>query len=184
MKAAFRTFSKSIATIVVGLVVGLAALSVANAYNLLPYWWSNVTNLRACVQSGANTSTYSNQALSDWNATATDFGYVGDCSTPQITFNEVSLSPVPLDGWTTSYNSGSTYVKAEISLNWVHIQYYAPGAAQSVATHELGHGLGLNEVYGIYAVMNSGTCGTNSRWCWFGVETPVGDDIQGMNARY
>jgi hypothetical protein len=173
--------------------------SSVGAYNLLPYAWSGsagITTLRACV-SGAATAAYANQALLDWNATATDFGYTGDCSSPQIHFQDAYVV-ANWDGRMVSSGSGSTITKATIQLNRYFIEGnnpggapYAYGAARGVANHELGHGLTLDH-NDDYAVMHSITCAPvppvgptqPSRWCWYGIETPVGDDIQGVNARY
>jgi hypothetical protein len=167
-------------------VVGLASSTRnSEAYQFLPQSWQNgISNLRACV-AGSTSAPYANQALLDWDATPTTFGYTGSCSNPHVRFVDWAGGLGGTDGVAQfNLDANGFIIDVELFLNISYYSVYAPGARQSVASHELGHALSLDHEVG-FALMNPITCsGTGTRWCWYGIETPVGDDIQGIQARY
>lgn len=59
---------------------------------------------------------------------------------------------------------------------------YATNKAVSVATHELGHVLGLGDLYGSYPSLMNGH--TNTRYDNYGIYTPQQDDLDGINVLY
>lgn len=59
---------------------------------------------------------------------------------------------------------------------------YATNKAVSVATHELGHVLGLGDLYGSYQSLMNGY--TSTRYDSYGIYTPQQDDLDGINVLY
>jgi len=69
-------------------------------------------------------------------------------------------------------------------LNNYYTQNYGIYQKLGSAGHEVGHLLGLQHLSTGAKIMNAYSCGSQSRWCTFGVYYPQTDDINGFNAIY
>jgi hypothetical protein len=84
-------------------------------------------------------------------------------------------------GWTDWNCPGGVTVSADSRVNTYYTNSYSAATRKSVWVHEIGHGLGLNHSALANAVMNMcPPCVYNS----YGTNTPITDDINGMNALY
>lgn len=91
-----------------------------------------------------------------------------------------------VDGWyglTSLSSSGGTFTGATAWLNAFYTQGMSAAQIQTVATHELGHVIGLAHDTDACAVMNPDP-GTMTTFCGGWVNTPQQDDVDGVNALY
>lgn len=85
------------------------------------------------------------------------------------------------DGLTTSTCAGGIFSTAQSRINIYYTNSYTVPMRKAVWVHEIGHGAGLGHSTFSNAIMNPcSTCPYNS----FGTNTPVSDDINGMNSLY
>lgn len=102
-----------------------------------------------------------------------------------VIFADCYRTDVGWDGLTSiSHDPGSIYItNAIISLNSAKTTTWnSASALQSVAVHELGHVLGLDDLYdGSKAIMNGYT---EQRYWKYNLTTPQPDDINGVNYLY
>lgn len=123
---------------------------------------------------------------SSWNTAATLIAFVsaGHVDTEEVGFTSVTNNAVMWDGLTTDFTSNGCITYATARLNDYFTNGYSAGKRQPVAAHELGHTIGLGDLGGGAELMNGGTCGTDSRWCSYFINTPERDDVNGINAIY
>jgi hypothetical protein len=177
--------------VVIALVLVLGVSSEAAAYNLLGGKWSSVNSGHIqywIYPSGADYTAYST-AVTSWNNTPTPIWIVssGKADTENLSLTSVNNNSVGWDGYTyLSPCNTCTYTYSEVYLNDYYANGYSAGKRQSVTEHELGHVFGLAHPSsaGQAVLMNAYTCGTNSRWCTFGINTPQQDEINGINYLY
>jgi hypothetical protein len=169
--------------------VALGLPTNAVAFNLLGGRWASIccSNTTYFIYSGGNDAAAWGQAVSDWKATATPIWIAADVRDHEdIGLQSTTNNSVSWDGLTQLFPSqtANPYVYASAFLNDFYTNGYGAAKRQSVAEHELGHVFGLAHHNGVAVLMNGFTCGANSRWCTFSVNTPKGDDVNGINAIY
>ncbi len=182
-----RLVRRAIASLLVTTLVLALAPSVA-AFHTLGGKWSSVYNLPYWYYTSvAVDRTAYGSAIGDWNGTATPIWMV---SAGHVDYEDVGLfsttnSGVGWDGLTflSPSNSANPYTYAQVTLNNYYTGAYSAAQRRSVAGHELGHVFGLAHESGS-VLMNPYTCGANSRWCTYSINTPTGDDVNGINAIY
>lgn len=175
------------------LIGGVVALSIATAplvaaYQFLGGRWpapEGISYLR--IQVGA---TYLSDglawsaALRDWYNTPTPFGYTVVNYMPDVQLTDDWVPGASWDGIMYNYPCLTCeYYLSYGYLNAYHTVSYSSEKVRSVTAHEIGHTFGLDHEVGP-VLMNGRTCGTLSRWCTYGINTPQQDDINGVNAIY
>jgi predicted Zn-dependent protease len=171
-------------------MIALAALlpgGRSKAYEVYGGSWSSIAPVYVC-----NSATYPGHsgawasALSGWYNTSTPFYYSSTCSGNTIGLLDVSYSGVSWDGAVThSPNRTSTYSAAWGYLNYYYTEdYYEQGWSYAViglASHELGHILGLAHEDDLCAIMNAATA---DRFLYCTIWGPQADDVNGINFIY
>ena len=169
--------------ILVVLFIFLLCPSVTFAYNLWGYTWDSVDPLYYWMDNwvGYNTRTAFVYSMEQWNATSTPVNFQNSGNYDVYLF-ETNRDDVTWDGRTSASVQGSKFVKVYCYLNMYYTDDYGTNKRRSVAGHELGHVLGLDEM-GYYdsVLMNQYT---DRRYDVYGVYTPQQDDIDGVNAMY
>ena len=161
-------------------------LVVAHAYTLTGYNQGTINPLVVCNSNYYSPdSTAWADALTGWYNTSTPFTYQQNCNADVASLSDTTNSGVAWDGQTQIWQSGGLISFSASLLNRHWTDSYGSYERQSVASHELGHVLGLGELTGAYAVMNQYTCGVSySRFCWYTIWGPQTDDVNGVNAIY
>ncbi|APO48533.1 hypothetical protein BS614_30910 (plasmid) [Paenibacillus xylanexedens] len=123
-----------------------------------------------------------NEAIFNWNQQSTKPNFsTQTTSSPNVEFQGVHISNTDSDGkaqWYTDSN-GTTYH----SFAWINTYFtsgYSSLKARSVASHEIGHVLGLSHASGCVLMSDN----TPTRYDTCGVYTPQSDDLNGINALY
>jgi hypothetical protein len=99
----------------------------------------------------------------------------------------VNDNSIPWDGYVDNLpsNNYNPYSFSYVELNRFYTDAYSSAKKQSVTAHEVGHAWGIaHPASDGQQLMNSHTCGTNSRWCSFSINVPKTDDINAWNAKY
>ena len=98
-----------------------------------------------------------------------------------MTLTDTNDSTIGWDGYTSMSVSGGYFVSGTAYLNYYFIQNYSWGQVDGVATHELGHVIGLAHNSSGCVIM---TPYTSYRWGTCGISTPQTDDVNGINSLY
>ncbi|MDE6752707.1 MAG: matrixin family metalloprotease, partial [Eubacterium sp.] len=142
--------------------------------NPITYYYYNSTRGKTYFEKGA----------AGWSGTDAKLNYTGNLNSYNILCSEVSRSDVSWDGITNCTVSGSYYKTITLKLNLSATNTWNNnGALESVAIHEFGHCLGLNE-YNAKVIMNPYTWGPNSRYGDYKLTKIQTDDKNGVNALY
>lgn len=173
------------------MVLGLAFLVISgasvSAYHLTGLKWSDPDPITTWIYPGGVDSTAFYNSRVAWNNTSTPINFTGanNIGTEEVGLTTVYNSSVGWDGQTAVTFSGGLMIHATSKLNTFYTANspYGAGARQSVAAHEMGHALGLDHTSG-QVLMNPATFGQGSRWGDYGINTPRGDDVNGVNALY
>jgi hypothetical protein len=173
------------------LAAASATIAVASSptlgFVLLGGQWADEDSISYFTEAGGVTATAFVNAKNHWNAATPTITFVsGSEGHEDVTFRAVNNGTVPWDGATNiSPNccSGANYTSAVARLNRFYTDGYVAGARQGVASHEMGHVLGLDHTCDCDRIMNPFTFGTDSREA-FGARTPRPDDKNGVNAIY
>jgi hypothetical protein len=99
-----------------------------------------------------------------------------------VYFSDTTVSGVIWDGMYNISVSGSQILGASAYLNRYHTDSYGANKRQSVAGHEAGHILTLDEEPDPANVLMNPV--TSTRYDTYGIYTPQSDDISGVNAMY
>jgi hypothetical protein len=172
---------------ILSLALLLLATSSVFAYHLEgPRWYGTphsgcCANVLVNVQGSwhSNDTNGRNGAVNAWNGSPANVLLTQDHA-GALTINEASHNNVSWDGITYYAWSGSYFSYAHIYVNYYYTSGYPAGATQGVIAHELGHALGLAHTNGCVLM----TPDTSERWFTCHIDTPQGDDINGINALY
>jgi hypothetical protein len=126
-------------------------------------------------------------ALSSWSGVSSHVSWSGTRYGSQMAYLSWDNNPnVQWDGASQIIPSPSSnpYTSTNSYVNRHYTDGYADNERQSVMGHELGHVLGLDHYCCPAALMNTGTCGYQGRWCTYGVYAPQADDKNGVIAIY
>lgn len=172
-------------------VGGFLALAIfVNPADTLAYSYSgkkwNTTSVGVDVSDASWPSSWISplaSAMSTWNGASSPFTFSSSTSGHKFTRSNMGVGPLAVN--TTSY-IGSTIVDCDTNFN-LYYSWSTSGSGccydvQSVATHELGHWLMLNDLYG------GGDTEKTMYWSATTGETKKrslhSDDINGINYIY
>ena len=129
----------------------LVGANTASAYNLEGHKWGGTPNSGCCAKIYYNNGGfhYGNDGpamtavINTWNGSAANVLWVGNGS-PNMTVKDVYDSSALWDGMTvTSWLSNGTFSYVTSEMNGYYTAAYPGWVAEGVASHELGHALGL-----------------------------------------
>lgn len=172
---------KRLITITLIFILMLSLSIPSYAYSLIGCKWSSSTvtwNYATGLQS-TDVTAWTNSASSWTSATDADYSKVTS-RTPNVYCTYQNDSGVDWDGLTYYNQSGGYFTSCTCYLNHYYTDNYVANKRRSVAGHELGHALGLNEYVGP-ALMHPLTY---TRYDLNGYYTPQTDDINGVNYLY
>ena len=151
------------------------------AYELWGYEWDDVDPLNYWIPFVLSSQYWYcwSDSVVNWDSTATDVDFVR--TTPVNVYCSITVeSGAEWDGLTSITVQGSEITDADCYLNTYYTGSYTTNQRRSVASHEIGHSLGLDDTSG--AVVMNGY--TDDRYGEYGVYTAQQDDIDGVNAMY
>jgi hypothetical protein len=96
--------------------------------------------------------------------------------------NTVSNSNVDWDGLAVWNQSGIYFVNVNLTLNKFYTDSYSTNKRRSVAAHEFGHALGLDDRLATQERLMNGM--TNERYDVFGIYIPTSIEIGLINTLY
>jgi len=123
-------------------------------------------------------------SYSAWNAagTAVHFNEVASMEQAEVIAHSYDWGDDGRDGLCITYTYEGIIYFAYAHVNTHYTPSYPYNKVRSVATHELGHSVGLDEMgTGFAVVMNYAS---NWRYDEWGVYTPQSDDIDGLYDLY
>jgi hypothetical protein len=161
-------------------------------YTLEGPTWASVDPLYYDIdaQAGENTQLAWSDAVADWNTAGTPANFEADPDNYVVFLSEFDGDAEGWedykgnDGLTQSWlnpeGDGFVFCMGLLNIRFTDSDWYSSLARRSVAGHELGHVLGLDEFDG-EVLMNQQTA---VRFFELGIYAPQQGDIDGVNAMY
>ncbi len=151
------------------------------AYNLLGCQWSNADPLHYYYDNwvSSNSKLAWQAAASSWNNSSNDISW-NFSANYDVYSTEANDSGADWDGISIIDHSGSTINSATTYLNAFFTDNYSSNQRKSVAGHEFGHCLGLDE-RNAQVLMHPFT---DQRYDNYNISTPQQDDLNGIAAMY
>jgi hypothetical protein len=159
------------------LMVSVIHSNAVNAYQLLGFKWSNPNPVTYYLNGNANTNNAFLSSINNWN------NALPSNVSLQRVYNNFNV--YAYDWYDSTDGRDGLFVISDgevyIALNRYHTDNYSSLKRQSVAGHEIGHSLGLDEEDSAICIMISNTF---NRWELLQIYKPKTDDINGINALY
>lgn len=170
-------------------MVGIITVSVSlpsSAYSLKTYRLED-RKLRCYYDNwvDSKTKTAVTNAIIEWKKAISSVSFVTNGGI-LVNFYDVNYPDVAWDGMFNVTLDNAKYVTtATIRFNSAARTWNDPPALQSVAVHEIGHVMGLDDLDAYSkAIMNGYTYRSGSRYEEYGLTEPYWDDINGIMALY
>ncbi|WP_420540532.1 matrixin family metalloprotease (plasmid) [Paenibacillus polymyxa] len=170
------------------LIFSMVLLPVHSAdarYSYLGITWpsSVAKNLTYYRDSSSSANEIWNSAIYSWNNATSSIHFVNNgSSSGKVRLSTVHVTNTDADGRTQTYSDSSNHIYSSYSwFNTAFTQNYSSQKAQSVAAHELGHVLGLDEDFSKCLMYPT----TPQRFDNWGIYTPQpSEDVFGINDLY
>lgn len=151
------------------------AMPSATAYTFNGCKWASANITYNNTTSGVNRTAFAN-ATSEWSS-KTDANLSSNTGSSNFFLVASNQGASGFGGFTTTECPGGRTFRVNSSLNTYYSNSYSAGQRQAMATHEMGHGLGLDHVSTTSAIMYRAPLSSTSIF-------PKTDDIRGVNALY
>ena len=157
---------------------------LTNAYSLTGSAWvlSKVDDLTYKLSGSSSINSVWNDAIYNWNQQSIVPNFDAKVTSGHdVEFKEIWDPDTDNDGYAFwSHDSSRQIYYAYAWINSAYTQKYSSLKARSVASHEIGHILGLDHT-SVCSLMESKT---SDRYDRCGVYTPQADDLRGINNLY
>ncbi|WP_172200960.1 M57 family metalloprotease [Saccharibacillus qingshengii] len=152
-------------------------------WSLAGHSWPASTRTNITYSRDGSADAVWNNAVNNWNYKTNLIKFTNGGTSGKVSLSTVYNSSIDSDGRATTYFDASKNAYGGFSwLNTYHTSKYTAAKTESVATHELGHILGLADLSSGYASLMNGY--TSARYDTFGIYTPQKDDVDGITFIY
>lgn len=174
---------KNLCFIFTVIITMLISTNLVSAYVPVGLKWSGSTfPISVTYKWGSNLGTSSvirtayQQALTDWNGAQMRIKFT-ESSSSSNELNSYYVSSSSAYGYNDLYGTGTTYTKFMAFVNAGNSNITKTYVARSVAGHELGHAMSLDEGNVLVSLMNQNRNRES-------IYTPKQDDLDGVNEQY